>query len=183
MQNGQGGSESLCFHRKWRKAVAPYTESNLCSCYSCSCFRYLNNLSGYRRKELYVSFVARIPNSSVETEHAVMGKHGERNYFPCGGFRTHNDTARLLYLRQAFSSVLTQSSGPGSVVGIATSYRLDGLGIESRWGGEIFRTSPDRPWGPPSLLYNRYRVFPGGKERPGRDADPSPPSSAVVMKE
>jgi len=23
--------------------------------------------------------------------------------------------------------------------------------------------------------------FPGGKERPGRDADPSPPSSAVVM--
>jgi hypothetical protein len=25
------------------------------------------------------------------------------------------------------------------------------------------------------LLYNGYRVFPGGKERPGRDADPSPP--------
>jgi len=25
-------------------------------------------------------------------------------------------------------------------------------------------------------------VFPGGKERPGRDADPSPPSSAVGMK-
>jgi len=24
-----------------------------------------------------------------------------------------------------------------------------------------------------------YRVFPGVKERPGRDADPSPPSSAV----
>jgi len=26
----------------------------------------------------------------------------------------------------------------------------------------IFRTYPDRPWGPPSLLYNGYRVFPGG---------------------
>jgi len=26
---------------------------------------------------------------------------------------------------------------------------------------------------PPSLLYNGYRVFPGGKERPGRDTDPS----------
>jgi len=25
--------------------------------------------------------------------------------------------------------------------------------------------------------------FPGGKERPGRDADPSPHSSAVVIKE
>ena len=49
-------------------------------------------------------------------------------------------------------------------------------------GGEIFRTCPDRPWGPPSLLYNGYRVFPGGKDRPGRDADPSPPSSAVGHK-
>jgi len=28
-------------------------------------------------------------------------------------------------------------------------------------------------------LYNGYRVFPGVKELPGRDADPSPPSSAV----
>jgi hypothetical protein len=30
-------------------------------------------------------------------------------------------------------------------------------------GGEIFRTRPDRHWGPPSLLYNGYRVFTGGK--------------------
>jgi len=50
-------------------------------------------------------------------------------------------------------------------------------------GGEIFRTCPDRTRGPPSLLYNGYRDFPGGKERPGRDADLSPPSSAVVKKE
>ena len=46
-------------------------------------------------------------------------------------------------------------------------------------GGGIFRICPDRPWGPPTLLCNVYRVFPRGKERPGRDADPSPPSSAV----
>jgi len=64
----------------------------------------------------------------------------------------------------------------------STGYGLDSPGIESRWGGEIFRSCPDRPWGPPSLLYNGYRVFPGGKERPRRDADPSP-SSAVVKKE
>ena len=38
----------------------------------------------------------------------------------------------------------------------------------------IFRTCPDRPWDPPSLLYNGYRIFPGDKERPGCDADPSP---------
>ena len=30
-------------------------------------------------------------------------------------------------------------------------------------GGEIFRTRPDRLRGPPSLLYNGYRVFLGGK--------------------
>jgi hypothetical protein len=33
---------------------------------------------------------------------------------------------------------------------------------------------------PVSLLDNGYRVFPGGKVRPGRDAEPSPPSSAEV---
>jgi hypothetical protein len=76
------------------------------------------------------------------------------------------------------SSLNMTSSGPGSVVSIATGYGLDGPGIE-----EIFRTCPDRPWDPPSLLYNECWVFPGGKERPGRDADPSPSSSAVVMKE
>jgi hypothetical protein len=44
-------------------------------------------------------------------------------------------------------------------------------------GGEIFRTCPDRLWGSPSHLYNGYRVFPGVKERQGRDANPSPLSS------
>jgi hypothetical protein len=46
-----------------------------------------------------------------------------------------------------------------SVVGIATRYGLEGPGIESRCG-EIFRTYPDRFRGPPSLLYNGFRVFP-----------------------
>ena len=49
---------------------------------------------------------------------------------------------------------LIHACGPGSLVGIASGYGLDGPGIESRWGGEIFRTCPDRPWGPPSLLHN-----------------------------
>ena len=47
--------------------------------------------------------------------------------------------------------------------------------------GTRFSARPDRPWGPPSLLYNGYRVFPGGKVRPGRAADHSPPSSAAVI--
>ena len=79
------------------------------------------------------------------------------------------------------SEQLPRQSGPGSSVGIATGYGLDGPGIEFRWRQDFPHLS--RPTlGPPSLLYNGYRVFPGGKERPERDTDPSPPSSAVVMK-
>ena len=64
---------------------------------------------------------------------------------------------------------------PGSSVGKATGYGLDGPGIEY---------CPSRPaLGPPSLLYNGYRVFPGGKVRPGRAADYSSLSSAAVMEE
>jgi hypothetical protein len=48
-------------------------------------------------------------------------------------------------------------------------------------GVEIFSIRPDRPWGPPSLLYSGYRVFPGVK-RPGRDVD-HPPSSSAEVKE
>jgi hypothetical protein len=68
--------------------------------------------------------------------------------------------------------------GPSNLVGIAAGYGLDSPGSNPA-GGDFFRTCPDRPWGPTNLLYNGYQVFPGGKERSGRDADPSPPSSAV----
>ena len=46
-------------------------------------------------------------------------------------------------------------------------------------GSKMSRTHPDRPWGPPSLLYDGYRVFPGVK-RPDRGVDHPPPSSAEV---
>ena len=47
-------------------------------------------------------------------------------------------------------------------------------------GNEIYSTLPDQSWGPPSLLYNGYRVFPGLK-RPGHGVDHPPPYSAEVM--
>jgi hypothetical protein len=66
-----------------------------------------------------------------------------------------------------------------SSVGIATGYGLGGPGIECRWG-EVFRVCPYRPWGPPNLLYNGYRVsFPEVK-RPGRGVNHPLPSSAEV---
>ena len=54
---------------------------------------------------------------------------------------------------------------------IATRYGLDGPGIESRWGAIFSAPGPDRPWGPPSLLYNGYRVSFLGVKRPGRGVD------------
>jgi len=49
--------------------------------------------------------------------------------------------------------------------------------------GTRFSARPDRPWGPPSLLYNGYWAFTVGKVRPERAADHSPHSSAAVMEE
>jgi hypothetical protein len=71
---------------------------------------------------------------------------------------------------------------------IVSDYGLDdrAIRVRSPAGAKDFSCSlcPDRLWGPPSLLYNGYRgPFPGGKARPGRDADHSTPSSAKVVNE
>ena len=72
--------------------------------------------------------------------------------------------------------------GPGSVVGIATGYGLDGPGIKSRWRQDILHLS--RPaLGPTQPPVKWVPVLSRGKKRPGRDADPSSPSRAVVKKE
>jgi len=71
--------------------------------------------------------------------------------------------------------------GAGSSVGIATDHGLDGPGSNSG-GSENFR--PSRPaLGPTQPPVNGYRVFPGGKVRPGRAVDHSLLSSAAVMEE
>jgi hypothetical protein len=44
---------------------------------------------------------------------------------------------------------------------VRMEYRVRG-GKNTR-GGEIFRTRPYQPWGPPTFLYNGYRVSRGGK--------------------
>ena len=50
-------------------------------------------------------------------------------------------------------------------------------------GGEIFRTCPDRAWWPTQPPVQWVLGLAGGKERPWRDADHSPPSSAMGKKE
>ena len=71
--------------------------------------------------------------------------------------------------------------GPDSSICIATGYGLDGLGFESWWGRDFLHlsrlalgpTQPPVQW-VPGLSW--------GKDWPGHDSDPSPPSSAVVLK-
>jgi hypothetical protein len=60
-----------------------------------------------------------------------------------------------------FLLVYCNNGGPGSSVGTATAYGLEGRG--SNPGRARFSARPDRPWGPPSLLYSGYRFFPGGR--------------------
>jgi hypothetical protein len=47
---------------------------------------------------------------------------------------------------------------------------------------EIFRTRPERPWGPHSIQYNGYRVSLPGVKQPGRDVDHSLQFSVKVKK-
>ena len=70
-------------------------------------------------------------------------------------------------------------SGPGSSVGIATDYGLDGPG-SNPGGDEIFR--PSRPaLGPTQLSVQWVPGISRGYRRPGRGADPPPPSSVELL--
>ena len=67
----------------------------------------------------------------------------------------------ITVLENGFPLTLAHIRDPGSSVGIATGYGLDGPG-SNPGGGENFHTCSDWPWGPPNLRYNGYRIFPGG---------------------
>ena len=67
--------------------------------------------------------------------------------------------------------------GRVTIVGIATSYGLDGPEIESRWERDFPR--PSEPMAHPISYTMGTGVFPGVK-RPRRGVDHPPPSSAEV---
>jgi hypothetical protein len=63
---------------------------------------------------------------------------------------------------------------------LATGWRVRG---SNSGGSEIFRTRPDPIWGPPSLIYNGYRVSSPGIKRFGRGVDHPPPQAPMLRKE
>jgi len=63
-------------------------------------------------------------------------------------------------------STLFSNVGRDSSVRVATGHGLRGTPppeFDNFGGGEVFCVRPDLPYGPPSLLYNGYGVFPGVK--------------------
>jgi len=85
------------------------------------------------------------------------------------------------FINTTVSTFIYIACGPGSSVGIAMNYGLDGPGSNAG-GDEIFH--PSRPaLGPTQPPVQSVPGLSRGKERPGRAADHSPPSSAAVMEE
>jgi hypothetical protein len=89
--------------------------------------------------------------------------HGQQN------FKLHRSSADFIYrqMKGAWYMIMIckryrryVGRVAQSVYRVATGWTVRGTNPD---GGENFRSRPDQPWGPPSLLYNGYRVFPGGK--------------------
>jgi len=78
-----------------------------------------------------------------------------------------------------FPSSTTVRTGRDRSVGIATSYGLDGPGIESRLGARFSALVQTGPEAHPVFYTMGSGSVPGVKW-PGRDFDHSPPSSAEV---
>jgi hypothetical protein len=51
------------------------------------------------------------------------------------------DEFNVIFNSEGLIGAIEYLSGPGSVVGIATGYGLDGAGIESRWGRDFLHLS------------------------------------------
>jgi len=82
-----------------------------------------------------------------------------------------------------FTVKLTQVSGPGSVVRIATGYGLDGLGIESRWGARFSVPVQTGPGAHPVSCTIGTGSFPGVKSGRGVTLNPHTLLLPLVMKE
>jgi hypothetical protein len=73
--------------------------------------------------------------------------------------------------------------GRDSSVGIATRYRLDGPGIESRWGGVRFSAPVQTGPGAHSASYTMVTWYLPGVKQPGRGVDQPPPLAPRIKKE
>ena len=73
-----------------------------------------------------------------------------------------------------YANTLCGQSGPGSAVGIATGYGLDGAGIESRWGARFSAPVQTGPGAHPASCTMVTGSFPGVKSGRGVTLTPNP---------
>jgi hypothetical protein len=115
------------------------------------------------------------PNSTWRRLHAWLG-HSSRT-------KVNVSTTSVI------SFIKKTNSEPGSSVSIVSVYGLDDRPIELRSSAEaeffsltsVVQTGSDAH--PASCTMGTGDPFPGGKGRPGRDADHPPPTSAEIENE
>ena len=136
------------------------------------------------------AYNVRTPGKYPEDNFSLL-QHGESlktrvsyGFIPSFDERAKTDSSYILTglpVRQCCILLeATKVIGPGSIVVIATGWTVRG---SNPGGGEIFHTCPARPCGPPSLLYNRYRVFPWVKNGRGVTLTSHPLLVPLVMED
>jgi hypothetical protein len=123
---------------------------------------------------------------------AVLMVNGRRKEFVC---RRRSVSQQLgsdigLFLPRRHDVVVREKNltaitgyGPGSVVGIATSYGLDGPGIECRWGKRFSAPVETGPGAHTACCTMGTRSFPGVKSGRGMTLATHPLLEPLVMKE
>jgi hypothetical protein len=79
-----------------------------------------------------------------------------------------------------FVLIFTCNGGQESVASMVTRYEPDRLTIESQWA-KICWALANWPWGPASLWYNGYRIFPWGTATGAYCWPPTPSNAKVVI--
>jgi hypothetical protein len=161
--------------------------------YSCLNFTHKTPYKRYegKTKDLLIAFIGYVNDLNKLQQFKVSIKKSWLIYQPINALNEIKFMTLIVYIfrhRSAFFWACYRWDefkpvGRDSSVVIATGCGLDGPGIGGKkkisGAGEIFRTRPDRSWGPPSLPHNGNRVFRGGKAAGTWRWPPTPSSTEV----
>jgi hypothetical protein len=139
----------------------------------CTCQKERKLFSATRKKTLVSANVGAyfLPFEQHFSPLLITAARAQRSSFHA---LSHSQTLTV----PALFGLDTQFRGPGQLSRYTDSLRPRRSGDRIPVGGEIFSTRPDRPWRPPSVLYNAYWVSFPGVQRPRHGADHPTPFSA-----
>jgi hypothetical protein len=155
--------------------------------------RYFGNVSNHSHNHSVTSHQTwMLGNTDTRTSNVASLRN-------CSSYSPHSRAAIAQSVQRLAKSCTLGGSNPAvlSVVskeerentGQSRQSNKNGWSTEDRTikkncdGGEIFRTRPDWPWGPHSLLHNVYRVSLPGVNRPGRGVNRPPHLAPRLKKE